>query len=47
MTATIRKMGMRAVAIDRSSDRTSGPVMTLDLTKPDDLEFLKNFIISE
>ena len=47
LTATIRKMGMRAVAIDRSSDRTSGPVMTLDLTKPDDLEFLKIFIISE
>ena len=48
LTATIRKMGMRAVAIDRSSDRTSGPVMTpLDLTKAEDLEFLKNFIISE
>ena len=47
LTAAIRKMGMRAVAIDRSSERTSGPVMTLDLTKADDLEFLKNFIISE
>ena len=47
LTAAIRKIGMRAVAIDRSSERTSGPVMTLDLTKADDLEFLKNFIISE
>ena len=47
LTAAIRKIGMRAVAIDRSADRTSGPVMTLDLTKADDVEFLKNFIISE
>ena len=35
------------MATDRSSSRTSGPVATLDLTKPDDLEFLKNFIRSE
>ena len=35
------------MARDRSADRTSGPVMTLDLTKAEDLEFLKNFIISE
>ena len=42
LTATIRKMGVRAVAMDRSTSRTSGPATTLDLTKPDDLEFLKN-----
>ena len=47
LTASIRKLGLRAVAIDRGSSRTSGPVTILDLTKTDDLEFLKNFIISE
>ena len=47
LTATIRKLGLRAVAIDRSSSRTTGPVTHLDLTKQDDLEFLKNFIRSE
>ncbi len=40
-TATIRRLGIRAVAFDRSSSRTSGPIETLDLTKPDDLEFLR------
>ena len=38
---------MRAVAIDRSSNRTSGPVTILDLTKDEDMEFLENFIKSE
>ena len=47
LTATIRRLGLRAVAIDHSSTRTSGPVTLLDLTKADDLEFLKNFILSE
>ncbi len=47
LTQTIRKLGLRAVAVDRSSSRTSGPVTTLDLTKPEDLDFLKNFITSE
>ena len=47
LTATIRRLGLRAVAIDHSSTRTSGPVTLLDLTKADDLEFMKNFIISE
>ena len=47
LTATIRKLGLRAVAVDRSSSRTTGPVMHLDLTKHDDLVFLKNFIRSE
>ena len=47
LTATIRRLGLRAVAIDHSSSRTSGPVTLLDLTKADDLEFLKNFIIPE
>ncbi len=47
LTATIRKLGLRAVAIDRGSPRTTWPVTTLDLTKQGDLEFLKNFIISE
>ena len=47
LTAAIRKLGLRAVAIDRSSSRTTGPVTHLDLTKHDDLEFLKNFIRSE
>ena len=35
------------MAIDRSSSRTSGPITHLDLTKPEDLSFLKNFIASE
>ncbi len=39
LTATLRKLGLRAVAIDRSSSRTTGPVTHLDLTKHDDLEF--------
>ena len=47
LTATIRKLGLRAVAIDRSSSRTSGPVTTLDLTKREDLDFLRNCITSE
>ncbi len=47
LTATIRKMDDRAVVMDRSTSRTSGPATTLDLTKPDALEFLKNFIVSE
>ena len=47
LTASIRKVGMRAVAIDRSSDRTSGPVTILDLTVEDDIVFLENFIESE
>ena len=47
LTATIRRLGLRAVAIDRSSSRTSGPVTHLDLTTREDLDFLKNFIASE
>ena len=47
LTAAIRKIGMRSVAIDRSSQRTSGPVSILDLTKKDDLQYLLNFIKSE
>ena len=47
LTAEIRRLGIRAVAVDRGASRTSGPVTLLDLTKPDDLEFLKNFITSE
>lgn len=47
LTASIRRLGMRAVAIDRSSNRTSGPVTILDLTKDEDMEFLENFIKSE
>lgn len=47
LTAAIRKLGMRAVAIDRSSQRTSGPVTILDLTKEQDLEYLLQFIKSE
>ena len=47
LTASIRKVGMRAVAVDRSSNRTSGPVTILDLTVEDDIVFLENFIESE
>ena len=47
LTALIRKLGMRAVAVDRSAQRTKGPVTILDLTKPDDLRYLLNFIESE
>ena len=47
LTAAIRKLGMRAVAVDRSAQRTKGPVTILDLTKPDDLRYLLNFIESE
>ena len=47
LTAAIRKQGMRAVAFDRSSSRTSGPVTVLDLTKDEDFLFLMNFIKSE
>ena len=47
LTAAIRKIGMRSVAVDRSSQRTSGPVAILDLTKNDDLQYLLNFIESE
>ena len=46
LTAAIRKLGMRSVAIDRSSQRTSGPVTILDLTKKDD-QYLVKFIESE
>lgn len=38
---------MRAVAVDRSSNRTSGPVTILDLTVEDDIVFLEIFIESE
>ena len=31
LTAAIRKMGLRAAAIDRSATRMSGPVTLLDL----------------
>ena len=47
LTSAIRKLGMRSVAIDRSSQRTSGPVTILDLTKKDDLQYLVKFIESE
>ena len=47
LTAAIRKLGMRAVAFDRTSDRTSGPVAILDLTKDEDFLFLINYIKSE
>ena len=47
LTASLHKLGFRAVAVDRSSARTSGPITHLDLTKPEDLSFLKNFIASE
>ena len=43
----LTRLGMRAVAIDRSSNRTSGPVTILDLAKDEDMEFLENFIKSE
>ena len=47
VTAAIRKLGIRAVAFDRTSNRTSGPVTILDLTKDDDFLFLMNYIKSE
>ena len=47
LTAAIRKIGIRAVAIDRSSQRTTGPVTLLDLTKSSDLQYLLNFIETE
>ena len=47
LTAGIRKLGMRAVAFDRTSNRTSGPVTILDLTKEEAFIFLMNYIKSE
>ena len=47
LTAAIRKIGVRSVAVDRSAQRTSGPVTILDLTKKDDLQYLLKFIESE
>lgn len=47
LTAAIRKIGIRAVAIDRSSQRTTGPVTLLDLTESSDLQYLLNFIETE
>ena len=47
LTASLHKIGFRAVAIDRSAARTSGPITYLDLTKPEDVRFLKDFIASE
>ena len=47
LTASIRKVGIRAVAFDRTSNRTCGPVTILDLTKDEDFNFLINYIKSE
>ena len=47
LTASIRKVGIRAVAFDRTSNRTCGPVTILDLVKDEDFNFLINYIKSE
>ena len=47
LTAAIRKVGIRAVAFDRTSNRTCGPVTILDLVKDEDFNFLMNYIKSE
>lgn len=47
LTAAVRKLGIRGVAIDRTSARTSGPVTILDLTSSADLEFLLGYIANE
>ena len=47
LTAAIRKIGMGSVAVDRSAQRTSGPVAILDLTRDEDLQYLLKFIESE
>ena len=47
LTAAIRKIGIRAVAVDTSANRTSGPVTLLDLTTAADLQYLLKFIETE
>ena len=39
LTASIRKLGMRAAAFDRTSNRTSGPVTNLDLIQRKKIRF--------
>ena len=47
LTIEVRKTNLRGVAVDKSSERSKGPSTILDLTKPEDLQFLMDFIRQE
>ena len=47
LSAEVRKLGLRAVAFDKTSARTKGPATLLNLTKESDIEFLEQYIRAE
>ncbi|CAJ1388422.1 unnamed protein product [Effrenium voratum] len=47
LSAAIRRIGMRSVAIDKSGARTKGPLTVLDLTDESNVKLLKEYIYQE
>ena len=43
----VRKTNLRGVAVDKGTERAKGPITILDLTMPEDLQFLMDFIRQE
>ena len=47
LTIEVRKTNLRGVAVDKGTERAKGPITILDLTMPEDLQFLMDFIRQE
>ena len=47
LTIEERKTNLRGVAVNKGTERAKGPVTILDLTMPEDLQFLMDFIRQE
>ena len=47
LTIEVRKTNLRGVAVDKGTERAKGPITILDLTAPEDLQFLMDFIRQE
>ena len=47
LTIEVRKTSLRGVAVDKGTERAKWPITILDITKPEDLKFLMDFIRQE
>ena len=47
LSMEVRKLGLRAVAFDKTNARTKGPTTLLNLTKESDIAFLEQYIRAE
>lgn len=47
LSAACRKIGLRAVSIDKAIERTKGSTTILDLTEKEDLDFVLQYIRTE